>query len=140
MSDKTRASQGRRKATLAAAIAALALMAIAPTAHATYNPISSGTTKLTLAKPFLSLLKQNGIKLSGSGGATLKGGTAAFPVSGGKFDPTTSNGFIEHAGALFFRAGTRKVPLTSLQLKTTQKHAPFSAKVGGGQLKMATTA
>ena len=110
---------------------------VAP-AGATYNPVASGTTKLTLAKPFLALLKQNGVKLSGSAGVALKAGVVTFPVSGGKFDPTTSNGFVEHAGALLFKAGSRKVPLTSLQLKTTQKHAPFSAKFGGGQLKVAS--
>ena len=33
----------------------------------------------------------------------------------------------------------RRIPLTSLQLKTSQKHAPFSAKFGGGQLKVAST-
>jgi hypothetical protein len=121
--------------------ATLALLIWAPQASATYNPLSaaSGQTKLTLDKGFLRLLKEDGVKLTPQQGATLKSGVVSFPVSGGKFDPTTSNGFIEHAGALFFRAGNQKVPLTSLQLKTTQKHAPFSAKFGGGQLKMAST-
>jgi hypothetical protein len=122
------------------ALALLALLSFAPTANATYNPLASGTTKLTLDKGFLSLLKANGVKLAAKQGATLKNGVASFPVSGGKFDPTTSNGFVEHQGALFFGAGAQKVPLTSLQLKTTQKHAPFSAKFGGGQLKMASAA
>jgi hypothetical protein len=117
----------------------VALLTIAPAANAAYNPLASGTTKLSLAKPFLSLLKENGVKLTAKQGAILKGGVVSFPVSGGKFDPTTSNGFVEHAGALFFKAGTQKVPLTSLQLKTTQRHAPFSAKFGGGQLKVAST-
>jgi hypothetical protein len=121
------------------AIVLLFFLVLASSAQATYNPVASGQTRLTLAKPFLVLLNQNGVKLSGSGGVTFKGGTVTFPVSGGKFDPTTSNGFIEHAGALVFKAGPRKVPLTSLQLKTTQRHAPFSAKFGGGQLKVAST-
>ncbi len=128
----------RASAVSAAAVMAMALLIFASAALATYNPISAGTTKLTLAKPFLALLKANKVKLSAIEGATLKGAVASFPVSGGKFDPTTSNGFIEHAGALFFKAGAQKVPLTSLQLKTTQRHAPFSAKFGGGQLKMAS--
>jgi hypothetical protein len=138
-------AQGKRRRprrlalALSVAIAAvLASLVLAPAAGAAYNPIASGTTRLTLAKPFLALLKQNGVKLSGTAGATLKGGVVTFPVSGGKFDPTTSKGFVEHAGALLFRTGSRKVPLTSLQLKTTQKHAPFSAKFGGGQLKVAS--
>lgn len=139
MSDQRQAGRGRRSAAIILG-ALVALLAIAPYANATYNPLASGQTKLTLAKPFLSLLKANKVKLTGKEGATLKGAVASFPVSGGKFDPTTSNGFIEHAGALFFQAGNQKVPLTSLQLKTTQKHAPFSAKFGGGQLKMASAA
>jgi hypothetical protein len=136
---RTQPSRIRGRATSGLLIA-LALFALAlPTAaQAVYNPIASGRTKLTFAKGFLALLKENEVKLSAIEGAKLKAGTATFPVSGGKFDPTTSNGFIEHAGALFFKAGAKKVPLTSLQLKTTQKHAPFSAKFGGGQLKMAS--
>jgi hypothetical protein len=134
---KPRARWGR--GALLAATVLTASMVFTSVASATYNPLAaSGTTKLTLAKPFLTLLKAYKIKLSGKEGATLKNGVASFPVAGGKFDPTTSNGFIEHAGALFFKAGAQKVPLTSLQLKTTQKHAPFSAKFGGGQLKMAS--
>jgi hypothetical protein len=124
---------------MGALIVALALLVPASLAGATYNPIASGHTKLSLDKGFTGLLAQNGVKLSGRDGATLKAGKVTFPVSGGKFDPTTSDGFIEHAGALFFQAGHQKVRLTSLQLKTTQKHAPFSAKFGGGQLKVAST-
>jgi hypothetical protein len=129
-----------RRLACTSALAAFALLAIAPAARATYNPIASGATKITFAKSFLALLNENGVKLSAIEGAKLKAKTASFPVSGGKFDPTTSNGFIEHAGALFFKAGPRRVALTSLELKTTQRHAPFSAKFGGGQLKMARAA
>ncbi len=116
-----------------------ALLAWTPAAQATYNPLASGQTKFSLDKGFLALLKANGVKLLAKQGARLSGGTATFPVSGGKFDPTDSKGFVEHSGALFFTAGKQSVPLTSLQLKTTQKHAPFSAKFGGGQLKLAST-
>ncbi|HEV7481807.1 MAG TPA: hypothetical protein VGO13_01770 [Solirubrobacterales bacterium] len=135
-------ARGRGRLARIAALAFLALLAITPTAQATYNPLSAsgGQTKLTLDKSFLALLKENKVKLTPKQGATLKHGVVSFPVSGGKFDPTTSNGFVEHAGALYFQAGPKKVPLTSLQLKTTQKHAPFSAKFGGGQLKMASAA
>ena len=54
------ANRARGRATSALAILTLlALLAVAPAAHATYNPIVSGTTKLTLDKGFLSLLRQN---------------------------------------------------------------------------------
>jgi hypothetical protein len=138
MSDASESRTGWGRALLVAITALAVLQAFVPLAQATYNPLASGTTKLTLAKPFLTLLKANKVKLSGIEGATFKHGVVSFPVSGGKFDPTTANGFVEHAGALFFKVGAKKVALSALQLKTTQKHAPFSAKFGGGQLKMAS--
>jgi hypothetical protein len=84
------------------------------------------------------LLKQNGVKLSAVAPAKLRAGAVSFPVSGGKFDPTAAKGTLEHEGALVFKAGGRSIPLKALQLKTTQKHSPLSAKVGGSQLKLAT--
>ncbi|MBA3865683.1 MAG: hypothetical protein H0X42_04955 [Solirubrobacterales bacterium] len=118
--------------------ALLALLAFAPAAaQANYDPIASGATRLTVEKSFLALLKENGVKLSALAPAKLKGTTLSFPVSGGKFDPTTSAGTVEHEGGLLFKAGARKVPLSALQLKTTSKHTPFSVKAGGGQLKLA---
>jgi hypothetical protein len=114
---------------------ALALC-FAPSASATYDPLGSGTTKLTIDKSFLALLKANGVKLSAVAPAKLKGTTISFPVSGGKFDPTTAKGTVEHEGALVFSAAGKSLPLKSLQLKTTQRGAPFSVKAGGGQLKL----
>jgi hypothetical protein len=115
----------------------LAALALAPSANATYNPLGSGTTKLTLQKSFLALLGQNGVKLSAVPPARLQGGVLTLPVSGGKFDPTDSEGTVEHEGALLFAKGARKIPLRSWQLKTTSRHAPLSVKAGGGQLKLA---
>jgi len=109
-----------------------------PAAHAAYDPIASGQTKLGLDNSFLALLKQNGVKLSAAAPAKLKAGTVYFPVVGGKLDPTTSNGVLEHEGALVLTAGKRQIPIKSLQLKTTQRRSPFSAKVGGSQLKLAS--
>ena len=120
-----------------ASLFALALLLLAPSAQAAYEPLGSGTTKLALDKSFLATLAQSGVKLSAVAPAKLKGGTVSFPVSSGKLDPTTANGTVEHEGALLFAAGKRSIPLKALQLKTTQKRSPFSAKVGGSQLKIA---
>jgi hypothetical protein len=122
----------------ALALAAALVLSPAPGARAAYDPIASGQTKLTLEKSFLSLLEQSGVKLSAKAPARLKAGTVSFPVSGGKFDPTTSNGVLEHEGALLFTASGRSIPVKALQLKTTQKRSPFSAKAGGSQLKLAS--
>jgi hypothetical protein len=114
-----------------------ALAIAAPLAGAAYDPLASGATRLTFDKSFLALLKENGVKLSAVAPARFSAGAASFPVSGGKFDPTTSEGTVEHEGALLFSKGARKIPLKDLQLKTTSKHSPLSVKVGGGQLKLA---
>jgi hypothetical protein len=118
--------------------AALALLALAPLAQADYDPLGSGATRLTLEKSFLALLEQNGVKLSATSPAKLKGASITFPVSGGKFDPIAEKGTIEHEGALLLTAGGRSIPIKALQLKTTQRHSPLSAKVGGSQLKLAS--
>jgi hypothetical protein len=127
----------RKGAAILGVCALLGLLAVAPSASGDYDPLGSGVTKLTFDKGFLSLLKQNGVKLSASAPAKLSGPTVTFPVSGGKFDPTDARGTVEHEGALVFKAGNRSVPLKALQLKTTQRRSPFSAKVGGSQLKLA---
>jgi hypothetical protein len=127
----------RRLAAIAAAALA-ALVLSAPFALADYDPLGSGTTKLTLDKGFLTLMRKSGVKLKAVAPAKLKGGVVSFPVSGGKFDPVAARGFVEHAGALVFAAAGRNVPIRAPQLKTTSRHSPFTAKVGGSQLKLAT--
>ncbi len=131
-----------RRATLATATALLSasLLLSVPLAAATYDPLASGATELSLDSSFRTLLGRNGVKLQGREGVKVSAKAVTFPVSGGKFDPLTSNGTVEHGGALIFTAGARKVALGALQLKTTQRRAPLSAKVGGGQLKLATAA
>jgi hypothetical protein len=116
---------------------ALAL-AFSPAARADYDPVGSGATTLKLDRSFLALMKANRVKLTAVAPARLKAGAVVFPARGGKFDSLSSRGTVEHEGALRFQSAGGKVPLKALQLKTTQPKAPFSAKAGGGQLKIAT--
>ena len=125
-----------RRAVLCGVLACALLFV--PAAHAVYDPLGSGATKLTLDKSFLAFAKANGIKLSAAAPARLSAGVVSFPVVGGKFDPVSFDGTVEHDGALVLRAGNRSIPIKTPQLKTTQRRAPFSAKVGGSQLKIAT--
>ena len=126
----------KRTSILGALLVLSALLFVVPLAHADYDPLGSGSTKFSLDKGFLGLMKQNGVKVSAVAPASLKGTTVTFPVSGGTFDPVAAKGTVEHEGALLFKAGSRSIPLKSWQLKTTQKHSPISVKVGGGQLKL----
>src|ERR1700761_9035706 len=110
----------------------------AGSARADYDPIGSGQTKITLDKGFLKGLKAVGGRLSVTAPAKLSGGVLTVPAVGGKFDPVAGMGTVEGEGALILSADGRKVPIKSLKLRTTQEHAPFTAKVGGSQLKIAT--
>jgi hypothetical protein len=127
----------RRQTAAATALTALALLAIAPAAQATYDPLGSGTTKLTLDKRFVSFLKADGITLSASAGAKGRGKAFTLPVVEGNMDPTTGQGEIDQEGTLIFQNDRKRVPLRKIVLKT--KHSPLISKVGGSQLKIATS-
>jgi hypothetical protein len=115
-------------------------LANAASARAGYDPIATGTTTLRLAPAFTRLMKESGIKLEGKGGVTVRSPSVTFPTSGGKLEPVESKGTIEHEGSLVFVAGKKKLPLRSLQLKTTRPSSPYAAKLGGGQLKLTSEA
>ena len=105
-------------------------------ARASFDPLGSGTTKLTLDKGFARLLAAHGVKLSATAPATRHGRSFALPVSGGALDPVEQKGEIKQVGALVFQRGARRVPLREIVVKT--KPEPLIAKVGGGQLKFAS--
>jgi hypothetical protein len=127
-----------RSVSAAATVLCLAAFFYTSSARADYDPIGSGQTKITLDKTFLKGLESNGVKLSAVAPAKLAGGVLTVPAVGGKFDPVAAMGTVEGEGSLVLSAGGRKVPIKSLKLRTTSKHAPFTAKVGGSQLKIAT--
>lgn len=118
-----------------ALIVACAALAFAPQAQASYDPLASGTTKLTLDRGLLSFLAQHGVKLEAKSPAKRKGAVVTLPVSGGEMDPLIEKGTIEQEGILVFKRGNRSLPLKKLTLKT--KPSPVQAKVGGSQLKVA---
>lgn len=103
-------------------------------ANAAYDPIAGGTTKLSLDKGFLSLLKKQDVALKAKAPAKRQGSSILLPVSGGKEDPTQGKGEVTHEGQIVFQRGSRKVPLREIELKA--KRTPLFAKVGGGQLKL----
>jgi hypothetical protein len=119
----------------AMAVALLGLLLV-PCAQATYDPIGSGTTKLVLDKGFVAQMRKQGVKVVAKAPAKLRGGAVVLPVSGGTLDPTLSKGEAETEGSVVFTSGNRKVPLRQIEAKT--KKTPLYAKVGGGQLKVAS--
>jgi hypothetical protein len=121
----------------AVVLGTLCLLCIPSLCHAAYDPIATGTTKLILDKGFLASLKKVGVEVGAKAPAKLKGSALILPVSGGKSDPTIKKAEIEQEGTIVFQAGNRKVPLRSIELKA--KHTPLFAKVGGSQLKVASS-
>jgi len=117
--------------------AALVLLFAPAAAHAAYDPIASGTTRLVLDKGFLASLRKAGVRISAKSQAKRVGRTLILPVAGGKSDPTIEKAEIEQEGTIVFQAGKRKVPLRKLELKA--KRTPLFAKVGGSQLKVASS-
>jgi hypothetical protein len=122
---------------LAACAVALVAVSVPASASALYDPILSGSAKLTFDRSFTKLLARNGVRVLGRG-AKAGRRSVTTPVGGGKADPTIAKAEIELGGELIFAAAKFRVPLTDITLKT--KGSPVFAKVGGGQLKVVKAA
>lgn len=92
----------------ALATISITLLALSPTAHATYDPVGSGTTRLTLDRGFISFLKKDGIKLLPAAGATKKGSSFLLPVIEGNLDTTIGKGEIDQGERSSSRAPARR--------------------------------
>jgi hypothetical protein len=119
------------------ATALLLALALTPSANAAYDPLGSGTAKLSLDPAFAAFLKADGITLAAKQGAKQKANTYNLPVVGGQIDPTTGKGEAKAEGTLVFGLGAKSVPLRDLKVKSTKE--PLIAKVGGSQLKLAAS-
>jgi hypothetical protein len=124
-----------------ALIPTLAVLAIwlvgAPGAEASgYDPVASGVTTIALSAPFAKLLAQHHVSIEARGGAKRRGRKIVLTAVGGELDPVLGGATVESAGSIVFVSGNRKVPLRTIAFKA--KRAPLYAKVGGGQLKIAS--
>jgi hypothetical protein len=120
-------------------LAAVMLLASAlpPGARATYDPVGGGTTRIVLDKRFAGFLHRAGVSITAREGATKRGRALILPVTGGNVDPTVGRGEVEQQGSFVLRGPGRSLRLRKLVVKTT--HAPLVARVGGSQLKLATS-
>jgi hypothetical protein len=127
----------KRPSAVGLAIALALALAPPPSTQAAYEPLGASTTTLTLAGPFAAFLKTNAIKLAAVAPAQVRGQKLTLPLAEGKWDPTTGKGQIESDGAIVLRGKGRKLPLKGLTVKANRQ--PLTAKLGGGQLKLATS-
>ena len=141
MSESTRLGRARGKMLPVAIVSAalLAMLVIVPLASAaTPDPISSGTTTLTINKGFTKKAKKAGIKITAVKPTKIKGTKATFSVTGGEVEVTTGAGSVTHSGGLKIKWGKKSVTLKSLTVSTTAKS--LSAKIGGKTVDVAKLA
>jgi hypothetical protein len=130
-----RMARGMRLPAAIVAAALFALLAFAPLASATPDPVASGSTTITLNKGWTKYLKTFGIKIQKISPTKLKGQKATFPVNGGEMDPTNGLGTLNLAGGLKFKAGKKKTTVKGLVLDTGR--SVLTGKVGGKKVKLA---
>jgi hypothetical protein len=140
MTESTRLGRARGRMLPVAIVAAalVAMLAIAPFASAASDPITSGTTTLTINNGFSKKAKKAGIKVTAVKPSKLKGTKATFAVTGGEIEPTTGAGTVTHSGGLKITWGKKSVTLKALTIDTKGKS--ISAKVGGKTVKVASLA
>ncbi|HVW46618.1 MAG TPA: hypothetical protein VHA76_06175, partial [Solirubrobacterales bacterium] len=138
MYESTRLGRARGKKMLPVAVVAAALIAMlaiaAVASAATPNPISSGTTTITINAKVLKSTKKSGIKITAIKPAKLKGSKVTIPVIGGEVEATTGVGTINHGGGLKVTWGKKSVALKSFSIAGIN----LSAKVGGKTVRFAT--
>lgn len=141
MSESTRLGRARGRMLPVSIVAAalIAMLAIVPIASAaTPNPISSGSTTITLKSSVVKSLKKAGVKITAVKPAKIKGSKATLPVTGGEVEATTGKGTITHGGGLKIKAGKKSTTIKSIAINS--KNKSVSAKVGGKNVKLATLA
>ncbi|HEX6782588.1 MAG TPA: hypothetical protein VF125_11230 [Solirubrobacterales bacterium] len=131
-----RMARGTRLPLAALAAALFALLAFAPFASATPDPVGSGSATVTLNKGFTKYLKTFGIKTTKIAPAKLKGQKLTLTVTGGEVDPTTGAGTVTLGGGIKFKAGKKSATVKALVLDTAK--ASLTAKVSGKKVKLAS--
>lgn len=121
----------------AASLALIPLLAFPLAAQAAYDPVGSGVSRIVLDKRFAAFLEGAGVSVTAKEGAAKRGRALVLPVSGGNVDPTIGRGEVEQQGSFVFSGPGRSLRVRKLVVKTT--HAPLVARVGGSQLKFATS-
>ena len=121
--------------TLAAVAALAVLFGCASVARAASEPVTDGSTLLTLKKGFINKLGGD-VKLKKTGSATASKQTVQLPVNGGSVDVAAAQGTIQHGGGFKLTVGKASVGIARVEIDLTGKSV--FAKVGGSRMKLGT--
>lgn len=133
----TSLSTRRRRISLAVALSAAGALAAAPAAFGADAVLErSGQTQLTLDRATAKVLTANGVSVAPIRPAGVKGGSIAFPVTGGVVDDlSTGAGRITHSGGLRFQAGRTVVRVTDFNV-VVGKRSFLTAKLGAKRIPL----
>jgi len=129
-------ARGTMLSAVALVAAMAALLAFAPFASASSDPVASGTTTINLNKGLFKKLSKSGVKVLGVNPGTVKARKVTLPTKGGSLDPTNGQGTLEYSGGIKFKHGKKKAIVSALVLETTA--GSLKAKVAGKSMKLAT--
>ena len=118
------------------AVIVAGLLAGAPAASAKVE-LAGGSTTLRLDAGTAGALAGAGVSVKPVRPAKARGRNVTFPITGGKIDPATAAGRINHSGGLRFRAGGKAVALRGLRVHVGAKRAILTGRAGKARLPVA---
>jgi hypothetical protein len=111
-------------------------LAAAPSALGATVPVEDGETRLHLNAATAGALSDLGVTVGPVGPARAEGLRVSFPIDGGRIDPETAAGTIDHEGGLAFSAGGKTVRVTGFTVRTNASRPHLTARVGNGSIRL----
>ena len=116
---------------------ALATPASATSTHRDHGKtvhLDGGSTTLAVDRGTLGVLVENKVSVTPIRGASAKGRSFTFPITGGRVDAATVAGTIEHSGGLQFAAGGKKLRVQDFVIDT--RKGVLTARVSGTKTRV----
>ena len=134
-----RTARGRMLPAAILATALFALLAFAPLASATSDPVASGTTTININKGLLRKLVRNQVSVFKITPASVnvKKRLIRLPIKGGSMDPTNGVGTLTHKGGFKFKFRHNKKTIAVKNLEINTKQRKLKGKVGGKKMTIA---
>jgi hypothetical protein len=117
------------RATLLAALAACALLAVGVTGATADKRVklTGVSTTITPSSEATKALTANGVTVTPITPATASNGSVTLPIARGMVNPSNLRGYVVHKGGLKLSKGTASVSLRTFVIRSTGKGAFLSA-------------